>query len=101
MEGTVFHTPNGMSLRPLGPNMIDILNRFRGEAMIYRLQEATALPEGTVLFHEPSDHYSLNVEKPMSLEDFNDKLTEYLKTLPAVTKQDFLEAYDDLDDQDN
>ena len=101
MEGTTFHTPNGMSLRPLGPNMIDILNRFRGEAMIYRLQEATPLPEGTVLFHEHSDHYSLQVEKPMMLEDFNEKLTAYLKTLPAVTKQDFLEAYDDLDDQDN
>ena len=97
-----FHTPNGMSLRPCSPKMIDILKNFNGnEVRVYRLQEATECPEGLCVFHEHSDHFSLQVARPMSLDEFNDKLTQYLKSIPSVTKDQFLEAYYDEDDQDN
>ena len=96
-----FHTPNGMSLRPSGEKMAAILREFRGDPQVYRMQEGTFLPSGLVVFHEHSDHYSLQVSEEMSLSDFNARLTDYLKSLPRVSRDAWLAAYDDVDDQDN
>ena len=101
-EGSEFHTPNGMSLRPLSPKMIDILKNFNGQNVkVYRCQEATKVPDGFCVFHEHSDHYSLQVAQPMALSEMNEKLTDYLASIPSVTKDQFLESYYDEDDQDN
>ncbi|KAJ3288515.1 hypothetical protein HDU79_004789 [Rhizoclosmatium sp. JEL0117] len=101
MEGSTFHTPNGMSLRPLGPKMIDILEKFKGDPTVYRMQENLKVPEGMVLIHEHSDHYSMQVAEPMSLEAFNGKLTRFLETLPKQTKQQFLDEWYDEEEGDN
>lgn len=97
-----FHTPNGMSLRPMGDKMIEILRNFRGDDLrVYRLQEGTKLPEDLCVFHEHGDHYSMQVARPMPLPEFNEKLTELLKASPSASKQEMIDAYDDIDDQDN
>jgi hypothetical protein len=101
MQGDEFHTPNGMSLRPSGEKMAAILREFRGGPRVYRLQEGTRLPDGLVILHEHSDHYSLQVSEEMTLTAFNSKLTAYLESLPNVSKDAWLAAYDDIDDQDN
>jgi hypothetical protein len=96
-----FHTPNGMSLRASSEKMATILREFRGEPRVYRMQEGTLLPSGLVVLHEHTDHYSLQVSEEMALAQFNQKLTDYLKTLPNVSKAEWLAAFDDVDDQDN
>lgn len=103
MVGNEFHTPNGMSLRPSTPKMRQILEDFRGgdSLRIYRLQENLKLPDGFIVLHEHSDHYSLQTTEPISLENFNRKLTEFLQTLPSQTKEAFIDEYDDIDNQDN
>ena len=53
------------------------------------------------MFHEHTDHYSMQTTTPISLPDYNEKLTEFLKTLPTQTVEEFIEEYDDFDDQDN
>ena len=101
MEGDVFHTPNGMSLRPNSDIMIKILNNFRGSPRVYALPVGTTLPDGLVVFHEHSDHYSLQTTVPIPLPILNEKLTQLLANSVSVTKEQFLDAQEDEDDQDN
>lgn len=103
MHGSQFHTPNGMSLRTANPKMRQILGDFRGgpELRVYRMQEHLNLPDGLVLLHEHSDHYSLQTSVPVPLDKLNQKLTEFLQTLPSQSKEEFIEWFDDVDDQDN
>ena len=81
--------------------MASILREFRGDPTVYRIQEGTTMPSGLVLIHEHTDHYSLQVSEQMLLTEFNAKLTAFLQTLPHATKDAWLAAYDDVDDQDN
>ncbi|KAJ3190609.1 hypothetical protein HDU82_003893, partial [Entophlyctis luteolus] len=100
MAGDVFHTP-GMSLRQLGPKMIGILENFKGEPRVYRMQEGTAVPPKMTLIHERSDHYLLQVAEPMPLPEFNDRLSRFLETLPSSSKADILAAWNEDEEQDN
>lgn len=101
MEGLTFHTPNGMSLRPGNDKMREVLENFKGDPTVYRMHEGMELPKEFVVFHEHTDHYSMQTTEPIDLDSLNDKLTEFLKTLPSQTKQQFIEQYDDIDDQDS
>jgi hypothetical protein len=99
-QGTPFRTPNGMSLRPASDTMVNILEKFRGEPTIYTLLTGTQLPKGLCIYHEHTDHYSLQTTERITLPEFNHKLTEFLESLPSMTKQDFLAQMDDINDQD-
>ncbi|KAJ3018066.1 UNVERIFIED_CONTAM: hypothetical protein HDU68_011346 [Siphonaria sp. JEL0065] len=90
MEGDV---PNGTSLRQLGRKIIGILEGFKLEPRVYRMQEGSPVPVGTVLIHEHSNYWSLQVAEPMSLGDYNGKQTKFLEGLPSQTKTEFLEAW--------
>ena len=98
---THFHTPNGMSLRPAGDTMIDILRRFRGDPKVYTIWCGLELPSHFVLYHEHSDHYSLQTTESVPLEELNRRMTEFLKSLPCQNRDQFLESLEDVDDQDN
>ena len=100
---THFHTPNGMSLRPAGPNMTEILSKFRVKSnlKIYAFLCGSKIPEDFVLFHEHNDHYSLQTRTPISLEAFNEKLTQLLSSLPAYTHEQFIDYLNDEEDFDN
>lgn len=100
-EGPTFTGPNGMSLRPASDVMKRIVENFVGTPTIYTLIPGLALPDKLLLLHEHSDHYSMQVREPMSLDDFNQTLTLFLKTLPSQTKEQFLAARNDEEDQDN
>jgi hypothetical protein len=65
------------------------------------MQEWSQVPLDMVLILEHSDHYSLQVNKPMTLDQFNTSLTNYLQSLPSQSMQEFLDEYNDLDDFDN
>ena len=101
MDGDTFHTPNGMSLRPNSPVMKTILENFRGNPRVYCMPVGTTLPDGLVVLHEHSDHYSMQTTEPITLSDLNAKLTALLAECPSATKEQFLEALEDEDDQDN
>ena len=90
-----------MSLRPSGDTMQTILRNYKGSPMVYSILAGTALPDGLVAIHEHSDHYSMQVTRPTDFTEFNDMLTKLLQACPAVTKDEFLAAADDEDNQDN
>jgi hypothetical protein len=97
---TAFKTPNGMSLRPASDTMLKILESFRGEPTIYTMLTGLELPKGFCIYHEHTDHYSLQTTDPITLSELNQKMTEFLETLPSMTKQQFIEQMNDIDDQD-
>lgn len=101
VAGTQFTTPNGMSLRPVTDTMLGILKAFKGEPKVYRLACGMELPPGLVLYHEHSDHYSLQTSKPIQLDELNKRLTELLQSLPVQTREQFLKEIEEIDDQDN
>ena len=98
--GNSFTGPNGMSLRPSSDVMRDILVNFRGSPLVYQLPTGLVLPEGLVILHEHSDHYSLQTTMPISLPELNAKMTTFLTSLQSCTKEQFLAALDDIEDQD-
>ena len=100
MEGSKFHTPNGMYLRPGNDKMRELLANFKGDQRVFRMHEGMEVPKEFVLIHEHSDHYSMQTSEPIDLQSFNDKLTKFLQNLPSQTKEQFIEQYDDVDDQD-
>ena len=100
--GTPFAGPNGMSLRPAGANMTRILLGFKGAPQIYRMHEGLLLPDGLVVYHEHTDHYSLQTTAPIALADLNAMMTELLRSLPPPqTREQFQAMLNDEDDQDN
>ena len=93
--------PNGMSLRPGNDTMLNIIKNWKGDTQVYRLQEGTRLPDELVILHERDDHYSFQTTEPVTLEDLNVRLTDYLEQCPKQTKEQFIEQMEDFDDQDN
>jgi hypothetical protein len=57
--GDFFESPNGMSVRPRGPNMWEILDKFRGPCNVWIIPQGTPLPKELVLIHEHNDHFSV------------------------------------------
>lgn len=101
MTGDTFHTPNGMSLRPNSPKMLDILSKFKGSPLIFSLLEGMVLPKGLVVIHEHTDHYSLQTTEPVTLPELNERMTKLLASCMHSTREQFLEAQNDENDQDN
>lgn len=101
MVGSHFTTPNGMTLRPASDTMVQILKSFRGEPIVYHLLCGMEMPSGLVVYHEHTDHYSLQTSEPIQFEEFNKRLTEFLRSLPSQTREQFLKQMEDIDDQDN
>ena len=100
-HGDTWIGPNGMSLRPATENMLHTAKNYRGNVTVYRMQEGMDMPDGLIVLHERDDHYSLQTDEPVELETLNDRLTEFLKTLPTQTRDQFVEQLEDPDDQDN
>jgi hypothetical protein len=100
VEGSKFEVPNGMSLRPASDIMVQLLQNYRGEPTIYCLTTGLLLPTHFCIYHEHSDHYSLQTTRDTGYNEFNHNLTEFLNSLPQMTKATFLEKMNDLDDQE-
>ena len=85
-EESPFQTPNGMSLRPATQNMEENFRGFKGEPTVYRMQKGMQLPEPLVVYHEHTDHYSLQTQKTIKLLEFNEILSNFLQSLPSQTR---------------
>jgi hypothetical protein len=99
--GDKYIGPNGISLRPPTEKMMRILKEFSGEPIVFAMLEGLPVPPGLVLLHEHSDHYSLQTSEPITLEALNTKMTDFFKTLPRQTRDQFFAQMADEDDQDN
>lgn len=100
-KGNTWVAPNGASMRPASEKMVEILNRWKGDPIVFRLNEGMELPDDLVMVREFGDHYSLQAAVPMTLEELNTKITKILETATRQSKAQFLEEYFDFDDQDN
>lgn len=100
-EGSAFEGPNGMSLRPRGDKMTSILQGYKGSPRVYSMHEGLTLPGPLVVYHEHTDHYSMQTSEPISLAEFDKLLSDFLASLPSVTKEQYLAQLEDEDDQDN
>ncbi|GAA5858300.1 hypothetical protein JCM8547_004639 [Rhodosporidiobolus lusitaniae] len=74
-----FATPNGASLRPDGPMFQEIVRNFDvPNAVVWELDEGLPLPSELILYHEHSDHYSIQTRVPMPLPELNERITRFL-----------------------
>eukprot|EP01137_Pigoraptor_chileana_P020208 Opistho-2@82274 len=90
--GSEFLGPNGMSLRPGGPNLGNILSSFRGD-VIYAIPAGTFLPPHFVLLHEHTDHYSLQTTEPVTLKEINKRMTDFVEQFPVITRKQYFERF--------
>ncbi|KAF7363474.1 hypothetical protein MSAN_01003200 [Mycena sanguinolenta] len=93
--GPMFEGPNGMSLRPDGPFLQELIRGFKGRnTIIYRLPQGIKLPPDLVLLHEHTDHHSMQCTVPMTLATLNEKLSAFCwEHGEELTKMEFVERY--------
>ncbi|KAF9347040.1 hypothetical protein BGX26_001445 [Mortierella sp. AD094] len=95
-EGTHFEYPNGCSLRPpFSRTFQEITRGFDPKyAYVFVIPEGTELPDGLVMLHEHSDHYSLQCTRPMPLDKLNSILTTFFKEkCECFTLQEFFDEF--------
>ena len=94
---------NGMSLRPGNETMWNIIKNWKGNATVYRFGEKDWYITHRTHCHtnERDDHDSLQTTEPITLDIFNQRLTQFLEALPNQTKEQFIAQMEDYDDQDN
>ncbi|KAF8064051.1 hypothetical protein FPV67DRAFT_1628977 [Lyophyllum atratum] len=95
-EGDNFIGPNGCSLRePLSPTFQEVVRNFRGANIIISvIPEGTPLPSSLVILHEHSDHFSMQCTRPMTLDELNNELTEFITThARTMDKEQFDQEY--------
>lgn len=93
IAGNVFTGPNGMSLRPEGGAMYEILSETGPKASVREVPEGTAIPEGLVLIHEHTDYYSMQTTAPCSVEDLKRKLDKFLLPFDMFPKASYFKRY--------
>lgn len=91
--GTYFKRPNGMSLRPLGSNMWEILSLFQGSVYVNIIPEGTVIPPDLVLYLERGDHFSLQTSKVCTPKELNLRLTEFMSKMERITKEEYYKRY--------
>ena len=85
--------PNGLSLRPMGINLWDIVSNYNGKITVVRIPKNTPIPEELVLLHEHSDHYSMQTAIPCSPSELNKRLAEFLAPFEKLTVPEFTKKY--------
>ncbi|GJN87387.1 hypothetical protein Rhopal_000336-T1 [Rhodotorula paludigena] len=95
IEGSMFEKPNGCSMRPDGPMAQEIIRNFPGRnTVVWRVPEGTPIPPSLVLYHEHSDHYSLQTTEPVKLPELNRRITAFLdRNGEKMTKEEWADRY--------
>jgi len=88
---TPFTGPNGMSLRPRGMSLAEILGNQKQSDQLFILPKGLVIPDYFVLIHEYLDHYSLQTAESCALSEFNQRLTNFLKPLKSITVKQYFE----------
>ncbi|KAI1307407.1 hypothetical protein F5Y03DRAFT_119108 [Xylaria venustula] len=96
--------PNGASMRPNSPYQQSLVSsRFRGsDVIIYAVAKGTQLPDDLLLVHERTDHYSLQPAAPMSVDDLNSKITNFMwKVARVYSREHWLDAFPEATEESN
>ncbi len=88
-----YEKPNGMSLRPEGVNMWDILSRFNNRAEIQIIPKNALIPPELVLCLEHGDHYSLQTSEPVNPKELNARLNAFLADKERISKEEYFKRY--------
>ncbi|MCJ1226393.1 hypothetical protein MMC12_003044 [Toensbergia leucococca] len=98
LDPSTYEAPNGASMRPISIFQRNLVRNFKGkDVVVYSLPADTPLPDDLVFVHEHSDHYSLQAASEMSLEDLNNKLTQFLESNAVIySKDQWLTAYAEM-----
>jgi hypothetical protein len=101
-EGDIAGPTGTMTLHPPSVSTLHIAKNYRGECTVHRLQDGSTLPDGLVLLYQRHDHhYSLQTDEPVKLEILNQRMTDFLRTCPTQTLDDFVDMLEDDHDQDS
>ncbi len=92
-SGEYFERPNGMSLRPQGANMVDILENFKGSIKVTILPKGTVIPPDLVLCLEYGDYYSLQTSKACTPKQLNTLLTSFMSKMETISKDQYFDRY--------
>lgn len=87
-----FIGPNGLSLRPAGRVMYELVTMKKGNTVI-DFPENTEIPEGLVLLHEHSDHYSLQPSRLMKPADFIALVKAYVKPFANLSQNEYAAVF--------
>jgi hypothetical protein len=93
MTGPDFMGPNGMSLRPNGMSQYEILAGMRGEVSVTEIPEGVPIPEGLVLLHEHTDHFSMQSTVACTPRELNNKLTKFVEQYERYPKSEWFKRY--------
>ncbi|KAI5480904.1 hypothetical protein MNV49_006713 [Pseudohyphozyma bogoriensis] len=93
--GDLFEVPNGCSLRPDCPTMQEVIRGFNHKnTIVWTIPEGLPFPSHFVLIHEHSDHFSLQTTEPVSLTEFNKRLTTFFtEKCTEMTQKEWCEKY--------
>jgi hypothetical protein len=69
-RGDKYPGPNGLSLRPIGANLAELLRTTYPTTIIYELPKDLPVPASLVMIHEHTDHYSLQTKESIEPEQF-------------------------------
>ncbi|RDW70458.1 uncharacterized protein DSM5745_07969 [Aspergillus mulundensis] len=95
LSPTTYKPPNGASIRPNTPKMHRLVGTLRGASTcIYSIPAGVYLPDGLILVHEFKDHYSLQPRVEMTVDDLNNRITDFLQSEGECwTKEEWLLQY--------
>jgi len=60
---------------------------------VIEIPEGVPLPDGLVLLHEHSDHYSLQPSRPMKPDDFIALVKTFVKPFRVLTANDYADEF--------
>lgn len=63
------------------------------KAFVFKIPEGTALPDGLVLYHEHTDHFSMQTSVACLPQELNKKLTEFVSQFSFYSKEDYFRRY--------
>lgn len=85
-----FTMPNGASLRPNTTEEFYLISNRSRKSFICEIPKGTKVPADCVLVHEFGDHFSLQPNKMMSIQNFNKTVTEFLSPCKVYIRDDWL-----------
>ena len=90
-----FIGPNGLSMRPSGRHMYELVAAFRKgtTTRVIEIPEGAEVPQGLVLLHEHTGHYSLQPSRLMTPAEFIALVGMFVKPFRLLTQDEYVKAY--------
>ena len=89
-----FIGPNGLSTRPSGRPMYELVASGKGTTTrVIEIPEGAEVPQGLVLLHEHTDNYSLQPSRLMTPAEFIALVGMFVKPFRLLTQDEYVEKY--------